>query len=149
MIRLRRLAPIVVLLALFGGSPASAQAAPDGRAPLVEGSVGYLGFIDEVLIDHLVVSGSARWYVTPRIAVGPEIAYLRGPGIDRDWVVTGNATLDLGPASAGRPRRAVPYVLAGGGFSRSRLQVGTGPFINNEGALTGGLGVRIGVGPRW
>jgi hypothetical protein len=58
---------------------ASAQAQQKPR-PEVKATAGWVGFIDENWIDHKIVGGSARFYLTPRIGVEPEILYMIGPG---------------------------------------------------------------------
>lgn len=122
---------------------AGAQERP---APAVEAQAGWAGFVDEGLVHHSVVGGAARFYLTPRLAVGPELAYMVGPGDDRDLFITGNLTFDvLRPAPS---RAATPYLVAGGGLFRhtNRLLVGT--FSSNEGAFTAGAGVRVMLGER-
>ena len=79
------ISPIFVL-------PASAQSRP---AAVVECPHGWAGFADDSVIHHSVVGAAARFIcdaVRLRISVGPEITYLRGPGSDRDLIVTGNLT---------------------------------------------------------
>src|SRR5689334_23637562 len=94
---------IVVGLLLAGclvfARGALAQPAP---APSLEATVGHAGFVDDATISHLVVGGQARWPVTPRLSIGPEITYMKGPGSDRDLFVTGNVTWDL--VTQGVPR---------------------------------------------
>lgn len=123
-------------------------AAAGERRVVVEGHVGSASFVDNAPIRHDVFGGSARVYVTPRLALGPEVTFMRGPGIDRDWVFTGNATLDLVDASSGH-RALVPYLIGGGGFTRMTTEVGTGPYTSGEGALTAGGGLRITPTGRW
>ena len=52
--------------------------AQDKPAPIVEVVVGRSGFIDEVWDYFSTVGGAARVFVTPRLAIGPEVAYLSG-----------------------------------------------------------------------
>ena len=125
------------------GLPAAAAARQSPVA--VEGGVGYHGKVDESLDGFLAVHGGVRLWLTPRVAVGPEVTYLRGNGIDRDWIVTGNLTVDL---LDGAGRRAVPYVIAGAGWATMQTEVGTGPYRSSEFALTAGGGVRITAGRR-
>lgn len=62
--------------------------------------------------------------------------------------MTANATFDFVPDR--NDRRAVPYVVADGGYLRQRTLVGRGrgtpglqPFISTEGTVSAGLGARI------
>lgn len=142
---MRRMAAILLgecVLALMATTAAAQSARP---AVHVEGSLGYARFVDDVFIGHLVAGGGIRASVRPRISIGPEITYMRGPDDDRDWFITGNAVLDL----AGPDRRATPYLLAGGGVMIHRDRFASGSFTHSEGALTGGGGVRLNVGDRW
>ena len=48
-------------------------AAPPRPAPVVEAVVGWAGFVDELLVNHAVAGASARFYVSRRVSLGPEI----------------------------------------------------------------------------
>lgn len=116
-------------------------------APVVEFAAGYAAFVDEGAIGHSAVAAAARWQVTPRLGVGPEITYLRGPGFDRDVLVTGNVTWDFvgGPPRSGL---VVPYVVGGAGLFRHSDRFGAVTFSSNEGAFRVGGGVRGWLSPR-
>jgi len=131
-------------LGLVHTAPAGAQ---DRPPPIFEAGGGYAGFIDESMINHAIVGAGARVYVTRRIAIGPEVTFMRGPDVDRDWVLTGNATIDLLAERDRRPR-AVPYVVASAGLLVNTDRVGTGLYTARGRTLTGGLGVRIKAGDR-
>lgn len=135
------------VVAVFGlAVTAGAARAQDRPAAAVEGQAGWAGFVDEGVVNHSVVGAAARLYLTPRLAVGPELVYMVGPSGDRDLFFTGNLTFDLvAPSPA---RQATPYLVVGGGLFRhtSRLLVGT--FTSNEGAFTAGGGVRVRLGER-
>ena len=79
-----RVRPAALLLALWitGTDEARAQ----GRPVAVEGTVGWAGFVDDATIHHGVFGGGARISLSPRISVGPEIAYMVGPDDDRVYV---------------------------------------------------------------
>lgn len=124
---------------------ASAQPSP---APAVEVTAGYAGFVDEALIGHSVIGGQARWSVTPRLSVGPEITYMVGPGSDRDLFVTGNVVWDFVSRGVPRPGLVVPYVIGGAGFFRHSDRFGPMSFSSTEGTFTGGGGARVWVTPR-
>jgi hypothetical protein len=133
-------------LALLGGlHPALAQS----RA-LVEFTAGYAAFVDDAPIEHAIAGAGARFHVSPRISIGPEAIYMRGPGSNRDFYLTGNITIDLGPAD-GRSamRRVVPFVVGGAGYSRQWERIGAQPFSSGEIALTGGGGIRVRIDDRW
>jgi hypothetical protein len=117
-------------------APASAQTA-------VEATAGIAGFVDDAVIGHSVIGVGTRTYLTPRLSIGPELIYMRGPGHDRDLFVTGNITYEFGqPNTRGR---VVPFLVAGGGFMRHSNRFGPNaatPFASYEGAAIGGGGVR-------
>ena len=118
------------------------------RLTVVEFTGGYAGFVDDATIDHGVIGGAARWQVTPRLALGPEVTYMVGPRFDRDLFVTGNVSWDLlepAPPDAGS---VVPYVLGGAGFFRHFDQFGPNRFASNEGTFTAGAGARVWVSRR-
>jgi hypothetical protein len=144
-IMLSRLLTLLVLVALTH-APAEAQSIrPPGS---VEVFAGHAGFADDATIEHSVFGGAARFYVTPRISVGPEITYMRGPGDDRDWYVLGNLTWDILYPSAGRPPRVSPFLIVGGGFFTHSDRVGTGIFTSSEGAFAAGGGARVHITDR-
>lgn len=111
-------------------------------APVVEGALGWAGFVDDVMIHHTLVGTSWRGYVTPRLSIGPELQYLAGPGTDRDLILTGNLMLDILAPTATRPRRTTPFVVLGGGLFRHSQRFSTGTVSSTEGAFTAGAGVR-------
>jgi hypothetical protein len=114
----------------------------------MEVTAGYAGFVDDATISHRLVGGLARWAVTPRLSVGPEVTYMAGPGSDRDLFVTGNVTWDLISRGAPRARLVVPYVLGGAGLSRHSDRFGALTFASYEGAFTAGGGARLWVARR-
>ena len=92
-----------------------------------------------------------RVFVTPRLAVGPEVAYLSGESDASNLTVTANVTFDF-VRDDGR-RRIVPYLVAGGGYLRRKTLVGGGagstalvPFTSSEGTMSAGIGARIALG---
>ena len=97
----------------------------DRPRPALEFSTGWAGFVDDATIHHAVFGGAARFYLTPRISVGPEFVYMVGPDNDRDLILTGNLTFDLIKPIDNRPRRFTPYVLAGGGYFQHRNRFST------------------------
>lgn len=107
------------------GQPVLAQ---DKPGPIVEAFVGRSGFIDEGWDYFSTIGGGARVFVTPRLAIGPEVAYLSGEfdALEAsNLTVTANMTFDI-VRDDGR-RRIVPYFAAGGGYLRQKTLVGSGP----------------------
>jgi opacity protein-like surface antigen len=143
-----------IAAALCGAAePARAQDTP---APIIEAVIGRSGFIDEVWDHFTTVGGGARVFVTPRLAIGPEVAYLKGEfdALDASHLtVTGNITFDFVRDDA--KTRVIPYFAAGAGYVRQKTLVGSGPgstalvpFTSGEGTVSAGVGVRIAVASR-
>ena len=153
--RSRILMSVSIATTLCGGTivPVLAQARP---APIIEAIIGRSSFIDEAWDHFTTVGGGARVFVTPRLAIGPEIAYLRSEfdALEASSLsVTGNITVDF--VRDNGDRRVVPYLAAGGGYLRQRTLVGSGPestalrpFVSSEGTVSGGVGVRIALASR-
>jgi hypothetical protein len=130
------------LMFLVAAVPAAAQTSTR-QTTAAEVSGGYAGFVDESFIGHSVAGASARIHLSPRISVGPEIVYMRGPGFDRDLFLTGNLTFDLiVPPVEARRGTVNPFLVAGAGLMRHSDRFGTTTFTSSEGAVTGGAGVR-------
>ena len=140
---------LIVTSILSGvGQPVFAQ---DRPAPLAEAVVGQSGFIDEAWDYFGTIGGGVRVFVTPRLAIGPEVAYLSGEFDASNLTVTANMTFDIVPDDG--KRRVVPYLVAGGGYLRQKTLVGGGPgstalvpFTSSEGTMSAGLGARIALG---
>ncbi|MET0214311.1 MAG: hypothetical protein ABW292_14970, partial [Vicinamibacterales bacterium] len=125
--------------------------AQDRPAPIVEAVVGRSGFIDEAWDYFTTLGGGARWFVTPRLAIGPEVSYLGGKFEASSVIITGNITFDFIRDDGRRP--VVPYLAAGGGYMREKTLVGTGPgstalapFTSSEATASGGIDARIALG---
>jgi hypothetical protein len=130
---------VIVILSIVAGT---AEAQGQLPAASVNFTCGYAGFVDESLIGHAVIGGGAEWVLTPRVAFGPEVLYMIGPGSDRDLFVQGVARFGFLPFS----RRVVPLALVGGG-----LMVHSDRFTrtsrSSEGAFVAGGGLRLGITP--
>ena len=139
---------------LSGAASAQTRAASavsadaSGHPVAFEVVAGWAGFVDEETIDHSVVGGAARFYLTPRLSVGPEVVFMRGPGEDRDFMATGNVTFDLFGPTGGRRPRITPFVVGGAGIFRNRNQFFGSSSAHTEGAFTAGGGVRAFVSDR-
>jgi opacity protein-like surface antigen len=151
----RRVVTFLSLGAVLGGV-AEPSLAQDKPAPIIEAVIGRSGFIDEVWDHFTTVGGGARVFVTPRLAIGPEVAYLKGEydALDASNVtVTGNITFDF--VRDERRARFIPYFAAGAGYVRQKTLVGSGPgstalapFTSGEVTMSAGVGVRIAVASR-
>lgn len=85
--------------------------------------------------------------LTPRLSAGPELSGIAGDGHSH-LILTGNLTFDMRQATAGRPARVTPFLVAGGGLYQTRERFRTGPYTSSEGAFTLGGGVRVRAGTR-
>lgn len=137
-----RLATLILTSTVLAGVPAGASA----QGSIVEGQLARGAFLDESAIPHSMFGAGARFFVIPRLAIGPEVTHMRGPGQDRDWVLLANASIDLRSRTG---RRVIPYVLAGAGMMRHTD--GTEPrFPRAYGLLVNvGIGTRVVVSDRW
>lgn len=127
---------LVGLLVLAAGSSPAAQGRP---APAIDVSVGWTGFADDGIVTETPVGGAVRWYITPRLSVGPEFTHIIGESHSHQ-VLTGNLTFEF--VSPDRPGQVVPFLVAGGGLFRTSESFGQQSFNSNEGAFTAGGGVR-------
>jgi hypothetical protein len=138
-------AKLILEAALFAGAlamPLAGRAlAQETPATALELAAGALLFPDDGTVTEGMVGGSGRYYVLPRLAIGPEIAYVSGSNHSH-LMVTGNVTFDFVRPVSGRPPRITPFLLAGGGLFHTRDQTPRGGFNSNEGAFTAGGGVR-------
>lgn len=136
------------LACLLFAANVHAQSTDVRPAPAIELLAGYAGFVDDATIDHAIVGAAGRVYLAPRVAIGPEFVYMRGPNDDRDLYLTGNLTFDALSPRSGTPRRVTPFLVAGGGFFQHRDRFGAFDFTSYEGAFTVGGGVRGWIGRR-
>lgn len=134
----------VVAALLLSVIPAAAQ---DRPSPTLDLAAGWVGFADDGIASEFSVGGGFRWYLTPRLSVGPEVTFIAGESHSHQ-VVTGNLTFDfLGPRN-GAPR-VTPFIVVGGGmFRTSEGFANRPPFSSTEGAFTVGGGLRAPLGDR-
>ena len=134
---------VTVAVALAAGPLAAAQSRP---RPVGEFAAGALLFADDGVVTEEFVGGDVRFHVTPRISVGPEIAFIQGE--DHSHVMlTGNVTFDLGRSVNGESAAFTPFAVVGGGLFRTRESFPNNEiFTSNEGAFTAGGGARVLVG---
>jgi hypothetical protein len=137
-------ATTAAILAVLIADSVGAQERP---GPAVEFNAGWVGFADDGVVNEGLLGGAARFYVLPRVSVGPEIAFIDGTHHSH-LMLTGNVTWDLLAPTNGRPRPVSPFLVAGGGLFQTREHFATGPFTSSEGAFTAGGGVRTSLGKR-
>lgn len=133
-----------LLLAPLGTDSVSAQ---ERLLPSIDFAAGWVGFADDGIVSEGMIGGAGRFYLSPRIAIGPELVYISGENHSHT-VLTGNVTFDLVAPSAGRPARAAPFLVVGGGMFQTRESFFDEHFTHTEGAFTAGGGVRAAVGDR-
>ncbi len=133
-----------MLLATAHFDQVGAQERP---SPVVEFAVGSLAFPDDGVVREGLIGGAARWYVSPRIGLGPEVSHISGQNHNH-FILTGNLTWDILSPIAGRPRQVTPFVVVGGGLYQTREDFAVGPYTSGEGAFTAGGGVRGALGDR-
>ena len=137
----------LIVVALLGSlaAPAAAQERP---APAVEFAPGALFFPDDGVVTEPFVGGNVRFYVSPRVSLGPELAYVNGAQHSH-FMLTGNVTFDLAAPPPGAAVRVVPFVVAGAGlFSTNESFPNDPSFTSTEGAFTAGGGFRADLGRR-
>src|SRR6476659_3430118 len=98
-LRLRCMSTVCVCIVMAIPSSLAAQERP--RAAL-EFTSGWAGFADDGIVSEGLVGGAARFYLLPRISVGPEVAFIQGSNHSH-FVLTGNVTCDLLADRAGTP----------------------------------------------
>ncbi len=137
------LAALMVLAPLLT-SGASAQ---DRPASALDLSAGWVGFADDGIVSEGMVGTAGRFYLSPRIAVGPELLFISGENHSH-LVLTGNLTFDFIAPKAGRAPVATPFLVVGGGMFQTRESFFDQDYTHTEGAFTVGGGVRAAVGDR-
>ena len=135
---------IALLLSPFLASVASAQERP---SPALDLAAGWVGFGDDGIVSEGMVGGAGRFYLTPRLAVGPELLYISGDNHSH-LVLTGNLTFDVLSPKAGRAPAVTPFLVVGGGMFQTRESFFNEDFTHTEGAFTAGGGVRAAVSDR-
>ena len=105
-----------ILLAPFLTGVASAQEKP---FPTLDLSAGWVGFADDGIVSEGMVGAAGRFYLSPRIALGPEFLYIGGDNHSH-LVLTGNLTFDVIAPTAGRPAPFTPFLVVGGGMFQTR-----------------------------
>ena len=131
---------VVIMMSAWSGRAAAQET--------VEFSAGVVSFPDDGgLVDELLAGGSARFYLSPRLGVGPEVVFIQGEDHSH-LILTGNVTFDFIGPNGGRPPRITPFIVAGAGLYTTREQFSNGTNRSAEGAFTVGGGVRASLGDR-
>ena len=80
--------PIIAVVAavILAALPVSAQERP---APALDLSAGWVGFADDGVVSELPIGAAFRWYLSPRISIGPEVTVIAGKAHSHQ-IVTGN-----------------------------------------------------------
>lgn len=76
-------------------------------------------------LEHTVIGGAVRAYVTKRFSIEPEYLYMRRSEDDQDHVVTANVAYDFTDPT----KRVVPYGIAGVGVLTNKGRVVRGDFF--------------------
>jgi hypothetical protein len=135
------LAAALIAAATAATAANAAAQTREERRPIgaVEGIIGHAAFADESLIHHSVFGIAAPLRLTDRLAVGPELVRMIGPGRDRDWILAGAVWFDLTSPGPFRPGKVVPFVSGGFGV----LWHNDGFNTYNNRYYGGGAGVRV------
>ena len=127
----------LLILTFLWVSPAFAE--PLAGAMELRGTVGYSNFLDEGPLHHLVTGGSARFYVTNRLAVEPEFLFMYRSRQDIDFQVIPNVVFEF----TKRESRFQPYAIGGVGLQRHRELTGVGYYWSNSWTGSAGIGTKI------
>ena len=134
-------------LAVLAPPMAEPAVGQDRPGAVAEFAAGWVGFADDGIPSEGLIGGAARWYLLPRISIGPEVVYIQGRNHSH-LVMTGNLTWDIVSPIEGRPPRVTPFLVAGGGLFRTHEMLFRGRYASSDGAFTAGGGVRALVGDR-
>lgn len=138
-----RIATVTTVL-ILSALPVSAQ---DRPSPALDIGAGWVGFADDGIVSELPVAAAARWYLTPRISIGPEVTFIAADSHSHQ-IVTGNLTFDFLAPRNGAPR-ITPFIVIGGGLFRTSEAFANRPtFSATEGAFTVGGGLRVPLNDR-
>lgn len=142
--RIVHLITTVVAALILSTLPASAQ---DRPLPALDLAAGWVGFADDGVVSELPIGAAARWYLSPRISIGPEVTFIAAESHSHQ-VVTGNLTFDFLTPRNGQPR-VTPFLVVGGGMFRTSEGFANRPrFSSTEGAFTLGGGIRVPLNDR-
>jgi hypothetical protein len=126
---------------------AGVAAAQERRPAAMEFSAGSMIFVDDGFPNEGTAGGTGLFYLSPRVAIGPEFAFVQGRN-HRHYMITGNVTFEFFGPAGGRSPLVTPFVVAGGGIFHTRDRTPRGGFNSSDGAFTVGGGVRVFAGER-
>jgi hypothetical protein len=138
---------VLAAFLVFAPVLTTAASAQEHLSPAIDLSAGWVGFADDGVVSEGMIGGAGRFYLSPRIAIGPELLFIGGEDHSHT-VLTGNLTFDLVAPSAGRPARVTPFLVVGGGMFQTRESFFGEDFTHTEGAFTAGGGLRVATGDR-
>lgn len=138
---------ILAAFLILAPAVTSTAGAQDRPSPTLDLAAGWVGFGDDGVVSEGMVGGAGRFYLSPRIAVGPELLFISGENHSHT-VLTGNLTFDIVAPKAGRPARVTPFLVVGGGMFQTRESFFGEDTTHTEGAFTAGGGVRAAVSDR-
>jgi hypothetical protein len=133
---------LLLVWSLSLGWPVTLGARQSG--PVAEVSAGTILFTEE---SEPFVGGAARFYLLPRVSVGPEVTYIFGDNHSH-LMATGNVGFDFFRMDTGQSRRVTPFGVLGGGIFHTRDRFFARTFTSTEGAFTAGGGIRTLLGNR-
>ena len=104
-----------------------------------EVSVGWAGLVDDATKNYLLVGGTVRRHVSPRVSIGPEFVIMSNSGLlrDRTLMLTGNVVFDVAPDAS-----VSAFAIGGAGMFWGREQFQDGPYWSSDPAFTAGGGLR-------
>ncbi|HEX5601693.1 MAG TPA: outer membrane beta-barrel protein [Pyrinomonadaceae bacterium] len=105
--------------------PLYAQPSQQLTRPKVEGKVIFGSTVFDEGLEHTLVGGSVRAYVTKRLSLEPEYLYLRRSEDDQDHLVQMNVAYDFTDPT----KRFVPYVIGGAGVLHNRGRISGNDFV--------------------
>ena len=127
---------IIAIVGVLGAVLVAPVAAEARQQFAIDLSAAWVGFADDGVVSETLVGGAARWHLTPRVSIGPELVYIQGDNHSH-FVATGNLTFDFNPDGA-----VQPFILVGGGMFQTHETFFDDAVTSTEGAFTAGGGVR-------
>ena len=106
-------------------TPLAAQQGQQLTPPKVEGKLIFGSVIFNEDIEHKVVGGAMRVYVTKRLSIEPEYLYLRHSDNDQDQLVQPNVAFDFTDPT----KRLVAYGIAGAGVLHHKGRFSGNDFV--------------------
>ena len=115
----------VGLFLMACAAPLCAQQSQQLTSPRIEGKVIFGSAVFGEDLEHKLVGGAVRVYVTKRLSLEPEYLYLRRSENDQDHLVQMNVAYDFTDPT----KRVVAYGIAGAGVLHNRGRVFRSDFV--------------------